>query len=575
MEVVGICRCCLAQGLNKDLHSSYLWLDKKENYADMLQQCFSITLTSNGNKAAGICDNCIKTLRTSVTFKQQVLHADEEFQKLLQNVDKEDPKMIKIKIEPGGDSGDDSDDYYLADTASVQNSTPPKVKNEKEPVKKKAEPKRTRQKAVKKSSEEEKAWKNEKIKTLVSRLATSIKSCDMPDMKKPAKKTEVKPKKTRLKLTIPSADSKINLLWTGQPHHEKLKHKENLQTILKFSNATPFTNKTLLGYSCGYCDLSYPDPADLRHHTETSHQKERLNFKANFDMSEYNVKVDVTDLTCSLCEEKMDSVGIFKEHLVKQHSKTIYNDIKDHILQFKLKKGEVYDCAMCPSTYETFKMLKQHMNKHYSNYTCSICDTSFATKRSLTAHRTTHEEGSFKCDHCEKVFPSRTKKHYHEKMKHLGARNISNCPYCNVPFRSYYQRNQHLVKVHNNEAQYKCNVCNKAYILKSLLMYHIKKSHLMERNCQCTECGYRFFSKKALKAHMVKHTGERIYSCEVCQKSYARKYTLREHMRIHNNDRRFKCEVCNMTFVQKCSLKSHLLSNHGISVAASEIIQKT
>lgn len=389
-------------------------------------------------------------------------------------------------------------------------------------------------------------------------------------MKPQKKRSEINPIR-KIKISKdPFADTKINLVWTRNCN-DKFKHRENLLTILKFSNAIPFKNKSLLGFICGYCESAFPDPADLRHHTETDHKSERLNFKSNFDMTEYNVKVDITELCCTLCDEKMENLNTLKEHLVKTHDKSIYNDIKDHILQFKLKKGDVYDCAMCTSTYETFKMLKQHMNKHYCNYTCSKCDTSFATKRSLNAHRTTHLEGSFKCDHCDKVFPSRGKKHYHEKIKHFGARNISNCPYCNEPFRSYYQRNQHLVKVHNSEAQYKCNVCNKAYILKSLLMYHIKKSHLMERNCQCTECGYRFFSKKALKAHMVKHTGERIYACEVCHKSYARKYTLREHMRIHNNDRRFKCDVCAMTFVQKCSLKSHLLSNHGISLAASDI----
>lgn len=578
MEVVGVCRCCLAQGTNKDLHSIYHWLDKKEIYAEMLMECFNIVLTPSNIKPAGICDECIKSLRSCVDFKQQVLQADEEFSKKLQSMeieeeDKARAKIIEVKVEPKVESDDDSDDYYLAD--AVRNSPPNKIKSESAPVKKKAETKRAKPKsstAKKTPAPPDSPWKNEKIKSLVSRLATSIKSCEMPDIK-PRKKLEIKTKQ-RLELTIPR-ESKINLLWTGQPHHDKHKHRQNLQTILKYSNATPFTNKTLLGYSCGYCELSFPDPADLRLHTDTAHSKERLDFKSNFDMREYNVKIDVTNLTCTVCHEKMDNLTVFKDHLTKEHGIIIHTDIKDHILQFKLKKGEVYDCVLCSSTYETFKMLKQHMNKHYSNYNCSLCDATFATKRSLNAHRTTHQEGSFKCDHCEKVFASRTKKHYHEKMKHLGARNISNCPYCNVPFRSYYQRNQHLVKVHNNEAQYKCNVCSKSYILKSLLMYHIKKSHLMERNCQCTECGYRFFSKKALKAHMVKHTGERIYSCEVCHKSYARKYTLREHMRIHNNDRRFKCEVCSMTFVQKCSLKSHLLSNHGISLAASEIVQKS
>lgn len=575
MESLTMCRCCAEQGLHKDLHTSYTWLDRSEIYADMLQECFNIVLLSSSEPSCNkICNSCINSLRSSINFKQQVLVTEKEFLKKVKDmVDEKEKKPLEVKLEPVNNSGDESDDYFLADAA--REITIKKIKKEdregamkKKPATKLNKTKSTVKKRAGRTSEV--PWKAEKIKTLVSRLATSINSTQIPDLKAEKKRKEINLIK-KIKITKDNfTDTEINLVWTRN-YNDKFKHRENLLTILKFSNATPFKNKSLLGFMCGYCDSSYPDPVDLRHHTETDHKSDRLNFKTNFDMTEYNVKVDVSDLCCTLCDEKMENLSILKEHLVKKHDKTIYTDIKDHILQFKLKKGEIYDCVMCTSTYETFKMLKQHMNKHYSNYTCNKCDTPFATKRSLNAHRTTHQEGSFKCDHCEKVFPSRAKKHYHEKIKHFGTRNISNCPYCNEPFRSYYQRNQHLVKVHNSEAQYKCNVCNKAYILKSLLMYHIKKSHLMERNCQCTECGHRFFSKKALKAHMVKHTGERIYACEVCHKSYARKYTLREHMRIHNNDRRFKCEVCALTFVQKCSLKSHLLSNHGISMAASDI----
>ncbi|XP_049883320.1 zinc finger protein 658B-like isoform X2 [Pectinophora gossypiella] len=505
MAHCNVCRCCLAQGLHKDLNSSYLWLDKTEIYADMMLECFSIVLSPSAHISSGICDTCVSTLRASLAFKRMVLQSEQELITRAQDLD----IKPKVKVELTENSGgDDSDDYFLADAGNG----------------------------------------------------------DVP-------KITIKKKKTRTLIISPECNSqpKVNLMWTAHMNLDKRKHKDNLRTILQYSNVLPFKNKSLLGYMCGYCDATYPDPVDLRAHTEADHEEERLNFKSNFDMTEYNVQVDISDLTCTLCNEKMENLNVLKDHLVKIHKKIIYNDIKDHIIQFRLKKGDVYDCIMCSATYETFKMLKQHMNVHYGNYTCSKCDSAFATKRSLNAHRSTHQEGSFKCEHCEKVFASRAKKQYHEKTKHLGARNISNCPFCNEPFRSYYQRNQHLVKVHNSEAQYKCNVCNKAYILKSLLMYHIKKNHLMERNAQCTECGYRFFSKKALKAHMVKHTGERNYQCEVCQKSYARKYTLREHMRIHNNDRRFKCAICSMSFVQKCSLKSHLLSNHGISMAASDI----
>lgn len=389
----------------------------------------------------------------------------------------------------------------------------------------------------------------------------------------PAKLSKMKKPKKRKSETSPK--DPVEVEWKRKTAIDKRKHRDNLLTILKYSNVIPFKNKSMLGFVCGYCDATYPDPKDLRSHTEIDHRKDRLSFKQSFVMAEYNVKLDITDLKCKICSTNMENLTKLKDHLVDNHKKVVYTDIKDHLMQFRLKKGDVFDCVMCPSTYETFKMLKQHMNKHYCNYSCTKCENSFATKRSLSAHQETHQDGSFKCDLCDKIFSTRTKKQYHEKAKHMGTRNISNCPYCDVPFRSYYQRNQHMVKVHDSDVKYKCNVCNKGYILKSLLMSHIKKNHLMERNYQCIECGYRFFSNKALKAHMVKHTGEKNYTCEVCHKSYARKYTLREHMRIHNNDRRFKCEVCGSTFVQKCSLKSHLLSHHGIRLGAGDISSKS
>ncbi|XP_060809239.1 zinc finger protein 25 [Amyelois transitella] len=562
MESLNACRCCLSSGVHKDLFKSYIWLDKKEVYSEMLHECFNIVLRMTEHSSSAICEECIKLLRRSCSFKQLVLHNEQQLLKVATDVQISDEKPVDIKLEPP-QNDDDSDDYFLSDAVSAKDEVVGNVKVEYEEPKKKTEKKKV---SVKKSGKKE-TWQSQKIKTLVNRLTTSINSTDPPDKRKSSR--AVKASKSKLTISRDN-DSKINITWTATNNQHKIKHRENLMTILKYSNALPFKNKNLLGYQCGYCDSTYPDPLDLRSHTDSNHKMERLEYKANFDF-EYNVKLDITDLVCTLCDERKDDLAKLKEHLMKTHEKIIHEDIKDHLQQFKLKKGEVYDCAMCSATYETFKMLKQHMNKHYRNYTCSNCDTSFATRRSLNAHRVTHQEGSFKCDHCEKVFSNKTKKHYHEKTKHLGNRSIANCPYCNESFRSYYQRNQHLIKVHNSETPYKCNVCDKEYALKSLLMYHIKKSHLMERNCQCTECGYRFFSKKALKAHMVKHTGERTFSCEVCHKSYARKYTLREHMRIHNNDRRFKCEVCGLSFVQKCSLKSHLLSNHGITMAACDI----
>lgn len=352
---------------------------------------------------------------------------------------------------------------------------------------------------------------------------------------------------------------------------ENQKHKVNIDNILKYSNCTPFSNKTLTGIACAFCKENFQDVNSLKSHTKTQHKSDVLHEKGR-DKNNLSIKMDITDLKCNLCDKKIDIISNLKKHLALDHDIKFYPEINDYILEFKMTESEILNCALCNSTFETFKMLLQHMNGHYRNYICEICDMGFINKHRLKNHQRTHEIGNFKCTFCEKVFTTKVRKMCHEKYTHnTNARYTTNCPHCNQSFNSYYQRNRHMFKDHNTvAATYKCNICDKSFILKSKLTSHIKKVHLMERNHICPECGQGFFIKQSLDEHMVKHNGERVFKCTFCHKAYARKKTLREHLRIHNNDRRFKCGVCGLAFVQKCSLKSHMLSNHGITLAEFE-----
>lgn len=353
---------------------------------------------------------------------------------------------------------------------------------------------------------------------------------------------------------------------------ENKKHKANVENVLKYSNCTPFSNKTLAGIACAYCKDNYPCIDELRKHTQDKHKDGELHDNKRMDKNNLSIKMDITDLKCNICGAQFNIISNLKKHLSKEHDIKFYADVNDYILEFKLSANEILNCALCNSTFETFKMLLQHMNGHYRNYICDVCDMGFINKHRLKNHQRTHELGTFKCSFCDKIFSTRVRMACHEKYTHnSGARYTTNCPQCDQSFTSYYQRNRHMFKEHNTSAAtYKCNICDKSFILKSKLTSHIKKVHLMERNHICTECGQGFFIKQSLDEHMVKHNGEKVFECTVCCKSYARKKTLREHMRIHNNDRRFKCGVCGSAFVQKCSLKSHMLSNHGITLSEYE-----
>ncbi|XP_075989456.1 uncharacterized protein LOC142985271 [Anticarsia gemmatalis] len=543
------CRCCLVRPPDKNLKTPYTRLGHSEIYADMLKDCFEIHLSIESNEDEGICEICIMRLRDAVDFKQQVQRCQKDFQaQLLAVKDESSPKVkeeladmeegngiyfleIKDEVSELSDEGlhEDEDDKKLAEVFGFNNVT------------------------VKKYSEKRKKRHLDKERKPKKQLPRPMK-------------ISLRALSHMNKLLHPSKVSPSILLTDGA------KHKVNIENLLKHSNCTPFLNKTLAGIICAYCKETYPDVPLLRAHIDAAHTRDAIIDTKRMDKSNLSIKIDITNLQCNTCHGHFENITTLKTHLIKEHDIKFYPDIYDYVLEFKLTDSEILNCALCHSTFETFKMLLQHMNGHYRNYICEICDLGFINKHKLRNHQRTHDIGTFNCSFCDKVFSTRVRKLCHEKYTHnSGARYTTNCPHCNESFTSYYQRNRHMAVAHNTSAAtYKCNICDKSFILKSKLTSHIKKVHLMERNHICAECGQGFFIKQSLDEHMIKHNGERIYKCTVCHKAYARKKTLREHMRIHNNDRRFKCGVCPLAFVQKCSLKSHMLSNHGITLAEYE-----
>lgn len=505
-----------------------------------------MSVDSNSNPG-GICEICISRLCDAVDFKHQVLECEKHYEsKLLALKDETHPDVkdefgdidaetgiyfLEIKDEVSDFENDvlkeDDDDKKLAEVFGFNNVT----------IKKYPEKRRKKRQI---------GTGRKSKKQLSGQMKISLRSISQIN-----------------KLLLPTEVGLVS---------DNTKHKVNIENLLKHSNCTPFLNKTLSGIICAYCKETYADLPLLREHLSTNHTSEPLIDHKRMDKSNLSIKVDITNLKCGICQMNCDVISNLKEHLIKEHDIKFYPDVNDYILEFKLTDGAILNCALCHSTFETFKMLLQHMNGHYRNYICDICDLGFINKHKLRNHQRTHDIGNFNCLFCDKVFSTRVRKLCHEKYTHnSGARYTTNCPHCDESFTSYYQRNRHMAVAHNTAAAtYKCNICDKSFILKSKLTSHIKKVHLMERNHICAECGQGFFIKQSLDEHMIKHNGERIFKCTVCGKSYARKKTLREHMRIHNNDRRFKCGLCPLAFVQKCSLKSHMLSNHGITLAEYE-----
>lgn len=313
------------------------------------------------------------------------------------------------------------------------------------------------------------------------------------------------------------------------------------------------------GFSCLYCAKAFPTIDDLRDHTAQKTEKAKINTMIDYKLSYNPIKVDITNLRCTVCDADMKDLNDLKDHLVAVHGKTIYKNIKDIILPFRLEDGHNFTCVVCSVVHISFKNLYHHMSSHYRNYCCKKCGAGYITIAALRKHGKTHYQGNFPCDYCDKAYTSLTKKRNHEKGVHTGGWLRNKCPHCPEIFVSYYDRSEHMVKEHNEAPiLYPCNACNKTYKKKFELNRHIKHHHLQQKNYLCDKCNAKFFSKRGLADHLTRHNGGEMCACDVCGRTFTRLRTLKEHMKLHESDKRFQCEVCNKTFMQKCSLKSHV-----------------
>ncbi|CAK1554344.1 unnamed protein product [Leptosia nina] len=521
----GMCRCCASEGSYKDFTASYQWMGVEEVYSDMLKDCFDITLSTSNMNNGGICEVCITQLRNAFNFKKQVLNTEEQFKKLQENLLNSDIVKIEEVQADVDDTFEADDDNMDADFSGSEYDLPIKL--------------------IKKEKYEESKPKKR------TRASTSK-----------SKKNSEESGETSAKRTDGAASNRKRKNKTSEESAtpERIEHRVNLTTILQFSNATPFRNKTVRGFSCLYCAKNFTDIQDLREHASNQKEKDKINTMLDYKLSYNPIKLDVTNLKCRLCERPMRDLNDLKDHLINEHNKRIHKDIKDIILPFRLESGQNYTCVICSVVHISFKNLYQHMNSHYRNYCCKKCGTGYVTIAALRKHDKTHYQGNFPCSHCDKVFMSQTKKRNHEKGVHTGGWRRNKCPHCPEVFVSYYDRSEHMVKVHNEQPLiFPCNACNKTYKKKFELNRHIKNHHLQQKNYLCDKCNAKFVSKRGLIDHMAKHTGLIDHcSCDICGKTFLRQRTLKEHLKLHANNKRYQCEVCKKTFMQKCGLKSHV-----------------
>ncbi|KAI5640759.1 zinc-finger associated domain (zf-AD) domain-containing protein [Phthorimaea operculella] len=533
-ESPGLCRCCLSEGCYKDLGTEYTWMNDTEVYADMLLECFDISISQHNDGPNGsnrlICEVCITRLRDACNFKKQVLDSEKKFVDMLARGEFQ-PKMIMYQAtpmkaeqlleEPAADDVEYLEDMDFEDdlplnqlepsSSDLTTSTAAKVKG------KRGRPKKT--------TSPVKAEKKPKVAKLEAKPQTS---------------------KAVAKGEMPLTPTKKNRLL-----------KRNATIILENTTAIPFKWHRQ-NYLCFFCHKQFKTASEVKEHKE-GHKNSNIKSAVSYLRRDEKVKIDVTETSCKICSESLITIEAIKTHLEK-HGKIFAKDIPLGVIPYKLS-DETFQCAICSEQFQYFVNLNQHMNKHYGSYICDVCGQSFLSHDRLRSHSFTHRSG-FKCNICTETFDTLRLKNQHEATIHSVDKTLK-CLYCEETFVNYLQRKMHHVTAHKVKSQqFNCPVCSKTFHISSKMQVHLKAVHLRERNYPCTVCGQKFFSKSHLRNHSIKHFGEKIYKCEVCNKSYARKNTLRDHMKIHSGSKRYSCSECNERFDQISSLKLHVKARH-------------
>uniref|UniRef100_A0A2H1W1V6 SFRICE_007056 n=1 Tax=Spodoptera frugiperda TaxID=7108 RepID=A0A2H1W1V6_SPOFR len=402
--------------------------------------------------------------------------------------------------------------------------------------------------------------KTKEVKDFEAKIEISlepIKKCDQVNAEQV---------RTRYKAIVNDKFKKGTKESVKQEVNEMNKHKDNLKTILHNSNATVIKGYTGRGFYCNYCKEHRELPSDLKKHNLEAHSSIEDVIKAKY-VSDLFIRLDITDLKCTICNLNVDKLEDLTSHLTKIHDKKFHMDIKNYFIPFVFDT-DTMKCVFCQKDFKHFKLLSEHMSEHYRNFECSHCDRAFINKQCMQTHIYRHRKGVFKCSHCPKVFDSRPKKSVHERVVHALSSKTRKCSFCSERFGTLDLVQAHEVKKHGvKPLVFSCQACNKSYNSQSSLLTHRKRYHLMLRPHKCSYCEMAFFSKIELRSHTVTHTKTREFQCDMCTKSFGTKCSLNQHVRGHLDDRRFKCDRCERTFVHRTAWKGHMRTIHTITLA--------
>lgn len=326
-------------------------------------------------------------------------------------------------------------------------------------------------------------------------------------------------------------------------------------------------------FSCDKCPSRFTRKHSLVIHVKTAHVNEE-------------------GFNCPICTKKFKSNSALQSHIKAHQDKTIKGEKKfceicsvdfgnrkillDHLLRMhNIRDGTwtYYDCDVCSMQFTAKSIFERHQLKHTGEkpFACNMCTSRYTRKFSLTAHiKAAHgyvDEKYFRCHICPKTFKTRNCLQIHMQACHDETMEEEKllCEICTKQLTKKAMR-RHLLS-HSGMKNFACKQCEFKTYSESELKIHTKRMHEeklpeSERPFGCDQCSKEFMIKSDLDSHLAVHSSERPFECDMCDKKYSRKSGLDYHMLCHKGERSHQCNECVKRFLCKTNLSEHVRTVH-------------
>ncbi|XP_053693489.1 zinc finger protein 62 homolog [Sabethes cyaneus] len=140
-------------------------------------------------------------------------------------------------------------------------------------------------------------------------------------------------------------------------------------------------------------------------------------------------------------------------------------------------------------------------------------------------------------------------------------------------FESFYRLRVHFKKVHDTYGYIFC--CNKKWATKTGLVEHLTNHEpTKDDHSRCVECNCIFKDKRSYANHMfLMHTPEdqKQFKCDRCSKAFAAEDLLKSHITWHEEveKKNHYCTLCCKYFLSARNLENHHLSHHNFGESST------